>query len=126
MEMSQKNGWHFYASVAPPSRRDALVGVNPQPHSFTTALGNPLQHHPCVLMLGGEGAGIRPDLQKRADHLVSIAGQRSGRGGVDSLNVSVAGGVLCDAFLRQPTAHSIDPQASSNETSHARFEGDLF
>ena len=53
-------------------------------------------------MLGGEGSGLKGDLVRKADHLVSIAGERGGLGGIDSLNVSVATGVLCEAFLRQP------------------------
>ena len=53
-------------------------------------------------MLGGEGEGLRPNLQKRADCVVGIEGQRLGKGGVDSLNVSVAAGILCEAFMREP------------------------
>lgn len=53
-------------------------------------------------MLGGEGEGLRQNLLRKADFLVTIEGQRLRQGGVDSLNVSVAAGVLCEAFLRQP------------------------
>ena len=59
-------------------------------------------NHPCVLILGGEGEGLRWGIQKKADFLLSIEGYRSGKGGVDSLNVSVAAGLLCEAFLRRP------------------------
>ena len=53
-------------------------------------------------MLGGEGEGLRQILQRKADYIVGVEGQRIGQGGVDSLNVSVAAGVLCEAFLRRP------------------------
>ena len=59
-------------------------------------------------MLGGEGTGLKPDLQRKADYLVSISGQRSGQGGVDSLNVSVAAGLLAEVFLRRPMSPTKD------------------
>ena len=71
-------------------------------------------------MLGGEGEGLRPNLRKRADFVVGVEGQRLGKGGVDSLNVSVAAGVLCDAFLRKPLSQS---SADSRMTSDADNEG---
>lgn len=52
-------------------------------------------------MLGGEGEGLRWNLQKKADHEIGIDGTRAGMRGVDSLNVSVAAGLLCEAFLRR-------------------------
>lgn len=55
-------------------------------------------------MLGGEGEGLRWNLQKKADYLVRIEGQRLGQGGVDSLNVSVAAGILCEAFSKLSVA----------------------
>lgn len=53
-------------------------------------------------MLGGEGEGLRKILQKKADFTVGVEGYRMGHGGVDSLNVSVATGLLCEAFMRIP------------------------
>lgn len=52
-------------------------------------------------MLGSEGEGLRWNLRSKADVDVYIRGDR-GRGGVDSLNVSVAAGILCNAFVRVP------------------------
>lgn len=66
-------------------------------------MNRPLEETPCVLLIGGEGDGVKPDLLKKANYLISIGGQRSWQGGVDSLNVSVAAAVLCEAFLRQPS-----------------------
>ena len=101
VQASKANGWKFYAGVAPVSS-DQGIPKQTQKHFFTTSLGSPLEDNPCVLMLGGEGSGLKADLVRKADYLVSITGERSARGGVDSLNVSVATGVLCEAFLRQP------------------------
>ncbi len=52
---------------------------------------------PTVLVLGGEGKGIRELTRKTCDELVSIPM----RGGVSSLNVSVATGILLFEVLRQ-------------------------
>lgn len=55
---------------------------------------------PTVLVLGNEGHGIRTNILRRCDHLVKISKIVSTEGvegteeGVDSLNVSVSGGIL--------------------------------
>lgn len=126
---SRENGWKFYASVAPPSGKSTQSG-DVQEHIFTADLASPLNEHPCVLMLGGEGTGLKPDLQRKADYLISIAGQRGGHGGVDSLNVSVAAGLLCETFLRQPlkglgiSAVEALPEIDGSGTEHN--QRDLF
>lgn len=50
-----------------------------------------------ALVIGSEGEGIRPLVKKKCDFLVSIPLQ----GGVNSLNASVAGGVLLFEVVRQ-------------------------
>jgi len=50
-----------------------------------------------VLVIGSEGEGIRPLVKKKCDFLVSIPL----RGGVSSLNASVAGGILLFETVRQ-------------------------
>lgn len=54
-------------------------------------------------MLGSEGEGLRWTLQKKADYVLGVQGARLGQGGVDSLNVSVAAGLLCEAFMKPPS-----------------------
>ena len=102
VEDSQRNGWKVYAAVAPTDF--SKENRHGQPYLSTSSLICPARNHPCVLMLGGEGEGLRWNLQKKADFLVGIEGQRLGQGGVDSLNVSVAAGVLCEAFSKLPVA----------------------
>ncbi|BDV43101.1 23S rRNA (guanosine(2251)-2'-O)-methyltransferase RlmB [Geotalea uraniireducens] len=50
-----------------------------------------------VVVIGAEGEGMRPLVRKQCDFLVSIPL----RGGVNSLNASVAGGVVLFEILRQ-------------------------
>lgn len=100
---SARNGWKIYASVAPNPE------VHAQPTHFTTgaiSTASPLAKHPCILMLGAEGEGLRENLRNRAHSTVSIDRGKKIKGtpnvGVDSINVSVATGVLIDAFLKKP------------------------
>ena len=98
VEHSKQHGWKFYAAAPPGSGKSGPTSQS-QPHFNTTTLGLPLHTHPCVLMLGNEGAGLSMMLQKRANYLLSIIGDRSrDGGGIDSLNVGVAAGLLCEAF----------------------------
>ena len=49
----------------------------------------------CLLVLGGEGPGLRPLTRRRCDQLVRIEG-----GGLESLNVGVAAGILLHRLRR--------------------------
>lgn len=102
---SKAKGWKVYAAVAPPSSpSSALSGGSTVKSSVkeqitTDELKNPLENDPVILMLGSEGEGLRWGLRSKAD--VEVAIPRHNGGGVDSLNVSVAAGILCHAFLRR-------------------------
>jgi RNA methyltransferase, TrmH family len=50
-----------------------------------------------VILLGNEGKGIREALTKRADHLITIP--RYGK--AESLNVGIAGAIICSELSRQ-------------------------
>lgn len=136
----QDNGWKFYAAVAPGSILSASGPVR-KPYFSTSTLGCPVRDHPCVLILGGEGEGLRWNIQRKADYVIGIEGQRAGQGGVDSLNVSVAAGLLCEAFMRRPVRNtpnvfephrdtaSINPvykvgEAGTSMLVNATFDGD--
>lgn len=104
VKSSKRNGWKFFAAISP----DA---VSAQPDSsarqaskvnLQTNIASALSQGPCVLMLGSEGEGLRPHLQKLADGVAGIKNARGENAGVDSLNVSVASALLCQEFLRGP------------------------
>ena len=129
VEACQKNGWKFYAAVAPPDRKSSVsASSRVTSHLSTSDIELPDRDHPTVLMLGGEGEGLRWNLEKKADFTVSIEGRRKGEGGVDSLNVSVAAGLLCEAFLRKPTVmQETQPRSSIVEETTSVVTGkDLF
>jgi 23S rRNA (guanosine2251-2'-O)-methyltransferase len=58
---------------------------------------------PSALFLGGEGTGLHRLVRERCDTLVSIPV----RGSIESLNVSVAGGIILYEALRQRTIAKI-------------------
>lgn len=105
IDESQRNGWKFYAGVAPSGSTG--FGSKRVARLTTSTLRCPARDHPCVLMLGGEGEGLSWDLQKKADFELGVEGYRAGQGGVDSLNVGVATGLLCEAFLRKTADHHV-------------------
>lgn len=100
---SSKYRWKVYAAVAPTGKPGS---VGQFLNTSKLAADSPLAKHPCILMLGAEGEGLRQNLRNRADHFVSIEGGPKAESvpdvGVDSMNVSVATGVLLEAFLRKP------------------------
>ncbi|PBP18919.1 SpoU rRNA methylase [Diplocarpon rosae] len=126
---SKAAGWKVFAAVAPSKRKDPSM---PEPIS-TDDLGEPLSEAPCILMLGSEGEGLRWILRSKADADLYIQGCGQSHN-VDSLNVSVAAGILCNSFLRKdmvagPTTQiaqeAINPQAAEEwavgeETIQAR------
>ena len=114
---SAKAGWRIYAAVAPPSTRSlsggnaSSIGKSSREASrylptSSVSSSSPLAKHPCILMLGAEGLGLRNNLLSRADFFVSIEqGRRESDApdvGVDSVNVSVATGILVESFMRRP------------------------
>jgi len=115
---SKLAGWKVFAAVAP-------SGDGPLPTS-TDNLVDPLIEDPCILMLGGEGEGLRLNLKTKANVNLTIRG--SGRShSVDSLNVSVATGILCDSFLRRPkTKKSPAAGVTSKKEELEVASGDLF
>lgn len=116
LDNCKKSGWTVYAAVSPGSHK------RPKPNKYlsTSALGSPIREHPCILVLGGEGEGLRWDIQKKASFDVGIEGQRVGQGSVDSLNVSVAAGLLCEVFLRKPS----NAESAVNKTPNVVVHND--
>jgi 21S rRNA (GM2251-2'-O)-methyltransferase len=96
LNASRANGWAVYAAVA------ASPGVKQRRHMdlHDVEEADPLRKEPCVLLVGNEGEGLSRLTVKKADYEVNIPNFSGGGSGVDSLNVSVAVGLLCSAFLR--------------------------
>jgi 21S rRNA (GM2251-2'-O)-methyltransferase len=91
---SQRHGWKFFAAV-PPTGRTSRKTVKLEDDGVRQAL----KKGPTVLVMGSEGEGLRETVKKACDKWVSIQSARDVDKGVDSLNVSVAAGVLCRNFL---------------------------
>ncbi|MCJ1290890.1 hypothetical protein MMC34_002432 [Xylographa carneopallida] len=132
VDASRAAGWKFYAAVAPTDQVGASADSSglekentapPVPHYDLPALAAlcPTRKHPCVLMLGGEGEGLRWALRRKADASVSI-GASWRAGGVDSLNVSVAAGLLCEAFLRAPVGVGAQKVRGQSKESGSNVE----
>ncbi|ROV96840.1 hypothetical protein VMCG_07893 [Cytospora schulzeri] len=91
---SRENGWRVYAAVAPQPG-----STRRQVDTMDVEKDDPLRKHPCILLVGNEGEGLPRALRRASDIEISIP-NLSGSTVVDSLNVSVATGLLCSAFLR--------------------------
>lgn len=59
---------------------------------------------PTVLVMGNEGAGLRTNVRRSCNRLVSIPRGNDTAAGVDSLNVSVAAGILVHRLLASRVA----------------------
>jgi len=75
-----------------------LVGSDGRAEQEYTAVDYSL---PVALVIGSEGKGVSPLLQKKCDYLVKLPM----KGKVTSLNASVAAGILMYEVLRSRTAH---------------------
>lgn len=94
LDNSKENGWQVIGT--------ALSGTSVRVEEMTL-------DRPTILVLGNEGHGIRTNILRRCDVLVKIPSMISGGGDegtssssssdVDSLNVSVTGGILLHHIL---------------------------
>ena len=120
---SKLAGWKIFAAVTPSRSR----APNAPPAISADDMQDPLSEDPCILMLGGEGAGLRANLRSKADVELSIRGSGPSQN-LDSLNVGVAAGILCSAFLRRsqakrraaPIHQVVESESTTNPT------GDIF
>jgi TrmH family RNA methyltransferase len=56
---------------------------------------------PGWIVMGNEGGGIRPEVERRITHRLYIPNYPPGAGSTDSLNVAVATAIVCSEFRRQ-------------------------
>jgi 21S rRNA (GM2251-2'-O)-methyltransferase len=127
VEESKAAGWKIYAAVAPEEfKTDPIANMRSIETRFTDDLGDPLSESPCLLMLGGEGEGLHRGLTSRA-HIELSVRKRKEVGKLDSLNVSVAAGILCDAFMRQDVPKTmVEALLEGEEEKEALDENRLF
>ncbi|OUS45029.1 Alpha/beta knot methyltransferase [Ostreococcus tauri] len=85
---ARDDGWDVVGAAADPRAENI--------HAFEVAA-------PTVLVVGNEGVGIRTNVRRACNRLVSIPRGVSATDGVDSLNVSVAAGILIHALLASRT-----------------------
>lgn len=118
---SKAAGWRVFAAVTPSGRKDPDIPIS----MSTDGLKDPLSETPCILMLGGEGEGLRWNLRSKADVDLSIPGSGQSNN-VDSLNVSVAAGILCSSFLRRGNVQAPSMTEGSRVERDIQLTGDLF
>ncbi|PTB69734.1 alpha/beta knot [Trichoderma citrinoviride] len=126
IEESRKHGWKTYAAVAPPDPKLAQRHGDKFISTATVEAEQPLTKHPSILVLGNEGHGLSKPIKVAADYELSVP-YFVGNSCVDSLNVSVAAGLLCHAFVRAPpivkqTAPKLEEEASTETKSATEKE----
>ena len=121
MRKSQESGWKFFGATSADSTSATAGGMKPLPKSgITTAL----QEGPCVLLLGSEGEGIRPQLQRIVNGTVGVECGRGSAPGLDSLNVGVAGALLMQEFLQGSKRAASEAEVQSVEGVQAASESE--
>jgi 21S rRNA (GM2251-2'-O)-methyltransferase len=95
LDNSKENGWKVYTAVPLTSSG----GKHRQISIYDVEEHDPLSKDPCILLLGGEGEGLSKQLKSKADFEVYIRNM-SQTNLVDSLNVSVAAGLLTSSLLK--------------------------
>ncbi|KAF9925632.1 hypothetical protein FBU30_004617 [Linnemannia zychae] len=116
IKKSQKNGWYVVgADVANDSKRNRSIQTWPE-----TGVDQPT-----LLIMGSEGDGLRKHIKDLCDSFVQIPTLSSDETGVDSLNVSVATGIILSRlmggrFLQLPKNLKKFPHRPSNRTLRIR------
>lgn len=104
IEVSQAAGWQFYGAVAPSDDDDRASdrsGKRPDVLDARSMIESPAWTSPCVLVLGNEDLGLPRWMKKLLSRHITITGSpAAAQHGVNSLNVSVAGAILAEKFLR--------------------------
>ncbi|GJJ68056.1 21S rRNA (GM2251-2'-O)-methyltransferase [Entomortierella parvispora] len=90
IQNSQKNGWHVVgAHVTYGSKRNRPL--QKWPDTGVT--------QPTILVMGGEGDGIRKQIQNQCDSFIQIPNLSQIETNVDSLNVGVATGIILSKLM---------------------------
>ncbi|KAI1327260.1 RNA methyltransferase [Xylariaceae sp. FL0255] len=105
LNRSKESGWMVYAAVPGTTRSRG----NSHLTLDRVETYDPLSSQPTILVVGSEGEGLTKPVRRAADHEVSIPSPPGGfTNVVDSLNVSVATGILCSSFLKKQSSGMIE------------------
>jgi 21S rRNA (GM2251-2'-O)-methyltransferase len=115
LKRSHQGGWKIYCGTTPevepivPQPSPSSSSVEPpairytlkKDGTLTVPTFSPVKYSSAILVLGGEGKGLRKSLTYHAYAFVEIMPKMDvNECGVDSLNVSVAAALLCADMLR--------------------------
>jgi 21S rRNA (GM2251-2'-O)-methyltransferase len=106
LTMSKHEGFRILATSLPPvttgeKKRNQMWGAidHFRVPSDMSELSRYTSAHPVILLLGSESSGVPEELTRLADATVSIERMReTDEAGIDSLNVSVAAGIIFSAM----------------------------
>ncbi|XP_067293970.1 rRNA methyltransferase 1, mitochondrial [Pseudorasbora parva] len=90
IKVKAEQGWQVVGTVG-------LEEGNPE--SLVMPCSDFKMSRPTLLLMGGEGDGLSPELRQLCDVLLTIPPRRHLHPGVESLNVSVATGILLHSLL---------------------------
>ncbi|XP_030648845.1 rRNA methyltransferase 1, mitochondrial [Chanos chanos] len=90
VKVKAQEGWHIVGTVGFEAE-DSAAPTLPC-HEFRMT-------KPTLLLMGGEGVGLSPELRQTCDVLLTIPPRRDLHPAVESLNVSVATGILLHSLL---------------------------
>ncbi|EGO60676.1 hypothetical protein NEUTE1DRAFT_76029 [Neurospora tetrasperma FGSC 2508] len=114
LQDSRENGWLVYAAV-PRTSGSGNLQKHLDLHEIEEI--DPLGKNPCILLLGSEGEGLPGQIKSKADYEVNIPNM-SGGTVIDSLNVSVAAGLLTSAFMKGQVKSEFEQFKVQEEKSH--------
>ncbi|KAH8670894.1 hypothetical protein BX600DRAFT_457768 [Xylariales sp. PMI_506] len=122
IQQSKEAGWTVYAAVpaGPRSKGNSHLTID-RIESY-----DPLATQPSILVVGSEGEGLGKPVRRAADYEVSIPGQPGLLRTVDSLNVSVATGILASAFLKKSQGFEIEDAIHVDEATTIKDDSQLW
>lgn len=103
LQARARQGWLVAGAVGPPGPETAQSSEVP-----VTSCLDFLWDRPTLLVLGNEGSGLSQEVQASCRRLLTILPGRQLPPGLESLNVSVAAGILLHAICSQRKALPTD------------------
>uniref|UniRef100_A0A8D2LVA4 tRNA/rRNA methyltransferase SpoU type domain-containing protein n=1 Tax=Varanus komodoensis TaxID=61221 RepID=A0A8D2LVA4_VARKO len=98
-EAKSEQGWEILGTTGHGKTEDGIPLVNSLDFCWT---------RPSVLVLGSEGDGLSPETRRLCHRMLTISPGRKLPPGIESLNVSVAAGILLHSICSQKKRHHED------------------